>query len=744
MTQDPTGFAYVTDHDYDENGNETKVTDPKGHIIDFTYDELNRLQSKVFHLTSEDLALYTRTHQITFHYDANDNLEQIDELKSSGTDPPVTVSSYKTYDTLDRLESETDAWGKTLAYDYDAQGNRILLVDPDGKRTVYGYDALNRLASLTLDEGTANEESVLYDYYPDGLKKKVTNPNQTVSTYLYDRSDRMIRIAHTGPLGIMSSYDYTYDENGNRSRQIETNAGRTETTDYGYDLVNRLQTVTYEVGTADATQVTYTYDLVGNRLTEQEVLLQSSTLQKDLTYSYDAINRLDSIDDPLGTEDVAYTYDENGNTLTKTKNAVTTTFLYDIRNELGEVQQGANVLGRYGYDSEGLRVLKIGDEGIRRYTYDQLSVVTEADQTNLTVSKYDYGMDQLVRLDNTSEGRSFFHRDILGSTASLTEAFGTTRQSISYDAWGNERGRVGTSANSFGFTGHELDQETGLIYAKQRFIDTEIARFLTQDRYLGDEQSPYSFHRYSYAHDNPTKYSDPFGTDVRLANETPESRRKGFYTITSNLNVNEQRNLAYKKTDDGTYDLYLRDANRIDVETASPGYKYLKQRIEERELKIDYVIIEEGQTYTSSVDNETYSHAYLSGRERSGGLGEVGGGLTVYLTPDKIEVLVPEGGTVNGVMGLTESGKDVYVEQPDYIIGAHELFGELERWASGNEDLRDDWVAAGDKAIEIENEVRAWHGLLLRSGKDHGYVHDSVTVIAEPEKKEPIKKDEKQ
>jgi RHS repeat-associated protein len=327
----------------------------------------------------------------------------------------------------------------------------------------------------------------------------------------------MTRIAHSGPTGIISSYDYSYDENGNRERQVETNAGRTETTDYGYDSANRLQTVTYEVGTAEATQVTYTYDEAGNRLTEQEVLLQTSTVTTNLVYTYDAINRLEEIDDLLGTDDVAYTYDPNGNTLTKTKNGVATEFLYDIRNQLGEVQQGASVLGRYGYDSEGLRILKIGDDGIRRYTYDQLSVITEANQLNATVSKYDYGMDQLVRLDNQSEGRSFFHLDGLRSTVGLTNDAGGSRQSTFYDAWGNERDRVGASANNFTFTGHELDEETGLVYAKARFYDSNTGRFLNQDDLLGDPGVPPSLHRYSYSMSNPVRFIDRDGRQVTTA-----------------------------------------------------------------------------------------------------------------------------------------------------------------------------------------------------------------------------------
>ena len=40
-----------------------------------------------------------------------------------------------------------------------------------------------------------------------------------------------------------------------------------------------------------------------------------------------------------------------------------------------------------------------------------------------------------------------------------------------YDAWGNPRpdGTAGDSANIFGFTGHEKDEETGLYYFKARF-----------------------------------------------------------------------------------------------------------------------------------------------------------------------------------------------------------------------------------------------------------------------------------
>ena len=222
MTQDPAGFAYVTNHDYDENGNETKLTDPKLQEINFEYDELNRLKKKTYALTPADFALLTRTHEITYHYDPNANLVQVDELKSSGTDAPTIVSSFKTYDTLDRLQSETDAWARTLTYGYDPQGNRTSLTDPDSVQTQYTFDELNRLETLTLEAGTPAAQTVIYDYLPNGLKKRVDNPNGTTSTYNYDAASRMTAITHTGPTGVVSAYNYTYGPNGNRTQQIET------------------------------------------------------------------------------------------------------------------------------------------------------------------------------------------------------------------------------------------------------------------------------------------------------------------------------------------------------------------------------------------------------------------------------------------------------------------------------------------------------------------------------------------
>ncbi len=44
--------------------------------------------------------------------------------------------------------------------------------------------------------------------------------------------------------------------------------------------------------TAEAREVAYMYDPVGNRKTERELELVTSTATKDLSYAYEPINRL--------------------------------------------------------------------------------------------------------------------------------------------------------------------------------------------------------------------------------------------------------------------------------------------------------------------------------------------------------------------------------------------------------------------------------------------------------------------
>ena len=64
---------------------------------------------------------------------------------------------------------------------------------------------------------------------------------------------------------------------------------------------------------------------------------------------------------------------------------------------------------------------------------------------------------------------------------------------------------------AIGFTGYFKDTESGLYYAKGRYYDPQVARFLSEDQDPGSSMQPPSLHCYLYAYANPTRYVDPDG-----------------------------------------------------------------------------------------------------------------------------------------------------------------------------------------------------------------------------------------
>ena len=67
-----------------------------------------------------------------------------------------------------------------------------------------------------------------------------------------------------------------------------------------------------------------------------------------------------------------------------------------------------------------------------------------------------------------------------------------------------------------GFTGKELDDETGLNYYGARYYDAKIGRFVSIDPWEGNLTDPQSLNKYSYTLNNPLKFNDPTGKNPAL------------------------------------------------------------------------------------------------------------------------------------------------------------------------------------------------------------------------------------
>ncbi|GAB2195100.1 hypothetical protein MAH2_29960 [Sessilibacter sp. MAH2] len=489
--------AVMTYDDYDGNGNLTQATDARGIIMGYAYDELNRETSRTFTNTS---AVEDDIVQVDSLYDANNNMV----AQTESYRVRANRSSSYVYDDFDRLIRKTDTHNKTVNFSYDLNGNRIRITDPDGIITNYVYDELNRVQSVRTLQGVTQ-----YTYDRDSRMNRVQYPNNTEANYTYDRVGRTSTIRNLQNSAVVSSYEYSYDQNSNRTQQIEVNGGLAEVTTYQYDDFDRLTNVVYPDST-----VAYDYDLVYNRLGERVVDNADTTL-KDWDYQYNERHQLTNILDQLDTnQNITYTFDPNGNQTSKTQAGVTTDFLFDARDHIRQVLVGGSSVGQFLYDPHGLRIEKIGDRGVERYTYDDLSVLLQYNGDNNTVAKFDWGPDRLLSLNHITEGPQFYLTDVLGSVVNLTHNDGSIQARYQYDAWGNRRNQVGDSWNRFAFTGHEEDTETGLLYAKARFYDPDTGRFLSQDAYEGDINTPPSLHKYLYAYQNPTVYVDPDGNQT--------------------------------------------------------------------------------------------------------------------------------------------------------------------------------------------------------------------------------------
>ena len=60
-------------------------------------------------------------------------------------------------------------------------------------------------------------------------------------------------------------------------------------------------------------------------------------------------------------------------------------------------------------------------------------------------------------------------------------AAGTQTKTYDYDAFGNEKDRVGADPNPFRYCGEYFDVESGAYYLRARYYDPSIGRFTQED-----------------------------------------------------------------------------------------------------------------------------------------------------------------------------------------------------------------------------------------------------------------------
>ncbi|MEG5193567.1 RHS repeat-associated core domain-containing protein [Microcoleus sp. ARI1-A1] len=324
------------------------------------------------------------------------------------------------------------------------------------------------------------------------------------SEYFYDRGGRLTQLSHGKGNTILANYAWTYDF-ANRVTGLTSPSGNIS---YSYDKRDQLTGADYSSGSDES----YSYDDNGTRNSSGYQTGSNNQLQSDGVYNYQ--------------------YDGEGN-LTKRTDIVTgevTEYSWDYRNRLTQVvgkNGGGSVIksAKYSYDGLNRRIVKEVDADgagsavsqFDRLVYDGQQIALTFDGSGNQTHRYLYGVQTDEILADESAGGSVLWplTDNLGTVRDLVDASGAIQNRIGYDSFGKVRSQTNSSVGfRFGFTGRELDSETGNYYYNSRYYDPQVGRFISEDT-IGFGGGDANLYR--YVGNSPTNYTDPSGQLIPTA-----------------------------------------------------------------------------------------------------------------------------------------------------------------------------------------------------------------------------------
>lgn len=338
----------------DSQGRITEINDPTGKVYGYTYDAAGDLVS----VELPDVAT-----QLSYEYAPG-------HFFLKGIDARGNAEATTTYYADGRLQSVTDAMGKTTGYAYDLVASTTTITHPDDTgTTLQRHDANGMVLSTTDPLGRTTS----YTYDANRNKRTETDALGKTTTFDYDANGHLKSV--TDPLN--KTQLFTNDQFG-QPVTVTDQLGKTRT--LKYDANYNPSSVSDELGT----QMALTWNDRGNPLT------LADGNGKVSHFTYDPYGNILSRTDPLG-HTTAYTYDTMGRVLTMTDPRGVTRFGYDGMGRMLSIIDPLLNQTRYEYDGNGNRTAVIDAKGhTTGYEYDAANRVSKITYPDGTTHSYTY------------------------------------------------------------------------------------------------------------------------------------------------------------------------------------------------------------------------------------------------------------------------------------------------------------------------------------------------------------------
>jgi len=289
--------------EYDAQGLLVKQTDALGRVTEFQYD--GEFRPTVTTLPEAVHFDATATGTITNAYDAAGNLTSVEDTLGRTSDYEYDERNWKTKQTL---PATGDHGTSVTAFQYDTLGNVKSVKDPlhsasNNRERTYVYDALHRKTRENLPApgthpvtGTQPHAAPFFITQYDGGSGLVASiadaAGRTIVSNVYDGLGR--RTDQYQPEGIHNVWQYDAAGNVTLTRDSLLNQ-----VTFQYDALNRVVTITDPATSQHASPVTaYTYNNADDRLTITETTPSGN---RATTNEYDNLGRLKSQELPSAT-----------------------------------------------------------------------------------------------------------------------------------------------------------------------------------------------------------------------------------------------------------------------------------------------------------------------------------------------------------------------------------------------------------------------------------------------------------